>query len=333
MHTPEPAANDHDADRNRQRINTVINYATSVAFHVGILLVFMMILLPPLGRQQQEDPPKPAHVLEGHKVSITPAPPPKGEHHDAERRRPVKRVESRRPDFQRIATGKPPELKLDIEGESDGLPTPIAGDPHGTRFDGILYPRGARTVVFLIDKSGSMFDGMDAVRARLKRVVGRLKPFQRFELIFFNERVQNWKGRLVAGVGPRKREAFRFVDGIIAEGQTKPQEAVRRGLALRPELMFILSDGEFEAEVVDLVARLNKAKRTRIHTYAYQYDSVAVNLKRIAEQNGGQYRNIRSSDLDGPSETPRDYDEPRTPANWRMPAAVYPAVYVYPAAD
>jgi hypothetical protein len=296
------------------------HFAISAAFHVGLILVALFIIIPP---SQQPEPFQPGKVgIDLPRPDMKPADtedPSKVESQEQHRSRTtmVPDAEANR-DWRTIGVGRP-QADLNIRGPVDTVPR--TGPGRDDRDSGPpLNPGRARTVVFLIDTSGSMFDRFDYLRVHLGRIIDGLVRYQKFELIFFSDSVEPWRRSLVGASPSNKEAAKRFIQGIVAGGQTRPEAAIRMGLAHRPELMIILSDGEFDSKVV-LVAELNKGHATQIDTYAYEYGSVAENLKRIAGQNGGLYRNITVSDLHGQS----DSSPSRSYAP--MPAQVWPAVY------
>ena len=326
--TPAPESEDTRQAERQERLSSVVNFATSAAFHLGLILLMLFIVNPP-GEKKKPFEMASVHVdIRSNRPKMLPFKPiERGTRRDESARRPTTPMpDPHRPVAPVVPDGKSkPTWKPPGEPGELGEPTPGIGD--GDRGEGSPqdpFPtHTAKRVVFLIDKSGSMFDFFDHLRVHLAQVVTDMEPYQKFELIFFDEGAEAWQGRLVGASGGRKRAARQFMNGIRTDGRTKPDKAIRMALALKPDLMFILSDGEFDTKVVDLIAKLNKGRKTQINTlYAHEQEGgQADNLRRIAQENRGQYRRIGAGDLNTPAPRPR----PRGYAP--MPARVYPVTY------
>lgn len=326
--TPAPESEDLRQAERQERLSSVVNFAASAAFHLGLILIMLFIVTP--GRENRKESFEmtfvPKNIVDNHETMIPSKLVEHGTHSDRFAQRPTTPMPNpHRPiaptvsegelSFPLSPSGKLGEPKLGFGKRNRGKGSP----------DPVFPTRAAKRVVFLIDKSGSMFDFFDHLRVHLAQVVTDMKPYQKFELIFFDERAEAWQGRLVNASGGRKRAASRFMNGIVTNGQTKPDRAIRMALALKPDLMFILSDGEFDAKVVSLIAKLNKGRKTQINTlYAHEHEGGrADNLRRIAQENRGRYRRIGTGDLGMPARRPRPQPRGYTP----MSAHVYPVAY------
>jgi hypothetical protein len=159
-----------------------------------------------------------------------------------------------------------------------------------TSFFGIRAP--GRFFVYVIDCSESMIDDDRLARAtiELRRSVLALQAPQQFEVIFFNDESIPMPG------GPRPRPAdqqtksqlLAWLRLIEPESGTDPRLALRQALSLRPEAVFLLSDGEFPNGTVAEVARLN-TRQIPIHCVDLSGGLGGAHLKRIAHDSGGQY--------------------------------------------
>lgn len=158
---------------------------------------------------------------------------------------------------------------------------------------------GARTVVYVVDRSGSMVDTFQHVKAELRRSVGALRRSQKFHVIFFNEGdpLENPSRKLVSAIEAQKREFFEFLDQIDATGSTHPEQSMRRALALEPDVVYFLTDGEFDRRLVDLLDRWNEGRRVQIFTIAYFNTEGAELLEHIAREHGGEFRHVTEDDL------------------------------------
>jgi hypothetical protein len=146
--------------------------------------------------------------------------------------------------------------------------------------------------VFVVDQSGSMIDDDRLTRAKIEllRSVFALQPPQRFEVIFYNEQATPMPG------GPEPRPAdlknknllTAWLHLIGPDGGTDPRSAVAQALSLRPDAVFLLSDGEFLEGTVERVAKLNPRK-IPIHCVDMTGGQAGNHLQRIARDSGGQY--------------------------------------------
>lgn len=161
--------------------------------------------------------------------------------------------------------------------------------------------RGARKIVYVVDRSGSMTDTFVYVQAELRRSVGALRRSQKFHVIFFNADLplENSPKRLVSAIGAQKENFFRFLNNVVPQGATKPGSALRRALALKPDILYLLSDGIVEARS-RLAAELdqwNHDRLTRIFTIAYLDREGAALLEQIAREHNGEFRFVTEHDL------------------------------------
>jgi hypothetical protein len=146
--------------------------------------------------------------------------------------------------------------------------------------------------VFVVDQSGSMIDEGRLYRAKteLRRSVFALQASQRFEVIFYNDVATPMPG----GPLPRsadqksKNQLMSWLRLIDPDGGTDPERAIGQAIALRPDAIFLLSDGEFPDATVDAVARLNTTK-IPIHCVDLSASGANGQLARIAQSSGGQF--------------------------------------------
>jgi len=146
--------------------------------------------------------------------------------------------------------------------------------------------------VFVVDQSGSMIDDDRLTRAKIEllRTVFALQPPQRFEVIFYNEEATPMPG----GPLPRpadlktKNQLTSWLHLIGPDGGTDPRPAMAQAIALQPDAVFLLSDGEFPEGTVERVAKLNPRK-VPIHCVDMTGGQAGTHLLRIARDSGGQY--------------------------------------------
>ncbi len=197
----------------------------------------------------------------------------------------------------------PKDSELSIVGIGAG-----GGDVGGLSLGGGAGPEffgleatapGVRTIVYVVDRSGSMIGTFSAVRAELRRSISALRRSQKFHVVFFNsgEPVENPPLRPVNAVDANKREFFDFLEAVAPGGGTRPEPALRKALALEPDLIYFLSDGVFDASLLDRLAEWNRGGRTKIFTIAYLDQSGRQLLETIARVHGGEFKFVTEDDL------------------------------------
>ncbi len=177
------------------------------------------------------------------------------------------------------------------------------GGPVGSLW-GVGAGQRARSVVYVMDRSGSMSDTISLLQRELLRAIGRLEPDQSFNVIWFNEgKATLWSRRMKKATIDNKREAFDQIKNIQASGQTEPMDAVIRALGFQPDVMFLLSDGDFgeyNETVIRLFEKKNKRRRTIVNTILFIFDTGGdggKTLSRIAKMNNGTYKHVTEDDV------------------------------------
>ncbi|MDP1660368.1 MAG: hypothetical protein Q8L55_00500 [Phycisphaerales bacterium] len=117
----------------------------------------------------------------------------------------------------------------------------------GIAFAG-LTARGeqARTVVYAIDASGPMVSSLSDVFAEVNRSVSALLPTQRFSVVLFRDAADGQPtavfGTQLSEANPRNIEQLRrWLAGVTATGRSNPMDGLRAALALKPQVIFLLS--------------------------------------------------------------------------------------------
>jgi len=145
--------------------------------------------------------------------------------------------------------------------------------------------------IYVVDCSGSMIDEDRLFRAKneLRRSVGRLQSPQRFKVIFYNDRPLPMPGDLPREADLHSKDLLsRWLRLIEPDGETDPRGAMALALAMRPDAVFLLSDGEFPEGTVEAIARTNRRK-VPIHCVDLTGGEAGDQLRRIAGESGGQY--------------------------------------------
>jgi von Willebrand factor type A domain len=145
--------------------------------------------------------------------------------------------------------------------------------------------------IYVVDCSGSMIDDSRLVRAKreLRHSVLSLQPPQRFQVIFYNDRPIPMPGDLPRPADQaNKSQMNQWLRLIEPDGATDPRAALGLALAMRPDAIFLLSDGEFPDGTVEAVARKNPHK-VPVHCIDLSGGLAGDQLSRIARDSGGRY--------------------------------------------
>lgn len=202
-----------------------------------------------------------------------------------------------------LTTSAKPELPVIGIGSSGGDFAQYGlavGSGSGPEFFGLGgQTRGARRIVYVVDRSGSMLDTFQHVRVELLRSINALRRSQKFHVIFFNAGppLENPPRKLVSAINAQKTSLFEFLSKVHPSGSTDPARAMRRALSLEPDLVYFLTDGEFDAALLPKLDQWNRDRRVRIFTIAYFDVGGADLLERIAREHGGEFKFVTENDL------------------------------------
>jgi hypothetical protein len=155
---------------------------------------------------------------------------------------------------------------------------------YGIRAKGQLF-------IYVVDCSGSMADGARLVRAKqeIRRSVMALRWPQKFQVIFYNDEAIPMPGGIPQSAElSAKSQMLNWFSLIEAEGDTDPRGAMAQAIGLRPDAIFLLSDGQFPKGSVEAIGKRN-VKRIPIHCIDLAGGAAGDDLKRIAQESGGQY--------------------------------------------
>lgn len=160
---------------------------------------------------------------------------------------------------------------------------------------GFFGTRGtASSVVFVVDMSGSMENGR-FIRAQqeLVKSIHKLHVTQKFYVIFFNSHAvpmffPSTAADLVAATPLMKRKVTRWINERRTGQGTDPEEALLLALSLKPELIYVLTDGEFPENCRELVKEKNTSGAV-INTIALQSREGIPLLQNIASDNKGVF--------------------------------------------
>ncbi|MEK6257451.1 MAG: VIT domain-containing protein [Planctomycetota bacterium] len=164
--------------------------------------------------------------------------------------------------------------------------------------------RPKKTVVFVVDRSGSMSDEkMDQARAALKFVLENLREGDLFNIIAFDSVVESFRPQLQTYSDETRKAALGFIAGLAASGATNIDGALGTALSQlkdspHPNYLIFMTDGQptvgelNEAKIVAATKQRN-SMRARIITFGVGYDVNSRLLDKLARENFGQSEYVR----------------------------------------
>jgi len=172
----------------------------------------------------------------------------------------------------------------------------------GPRVSFIGVGGNARRIVYLVDASGSMIDARERLKAALASSIDKLVPIQEFNIVIFSDgdMVSLQKGAMLRASTANKRKAFAWIEEkYTVSGSTEPMSAIRAAFALKPELIYVLTDGfdqiaSFD-DVKDEFVKQNQVGKVKVNTLLIRSRSdpeLEKVMQQIAEKNGGVYKPI-----------------------------------------
>ena len=180
---------------------------------------------------------------------------------------------------------------------------PQAAEPQTT--DGELPQLPDRTglrILFICDASWTMTDLIDDSLLHLAAQIDKLDPIDTFTIIVPRERSTLIFSRdLRDATDANRRAATEFISTITPKNQNDFAEALKLIDAVRPNLIHLLSDGDFDSDkFLEGLAQLNRDKQTRINTTLFALTDQKIEgnqrtqvMKKIAADHGGEFSVIR----------------------------------------
>ena len=200
-----------------------------------------------------------------------------------------------------------PEIKAE---RGAGVPPASGGDPilvPSTEHKARAAKPQAKTVVFVIDRSGSMAGTkIEQVRAALKYVLNNLHQGDLFNIVAYDDQVEAFRPELQRFNEKTRETALGFVEGLYAGGSTDIDAAMRVALAQihdpkQPSYVIFLTDGlptsgeTNEMRIVANAKELNKL-HARIFAFGVGYDLNSRLLDKLVRENYGQSEYVRPNE-------------------------------------
>lgn len=197
-----------------------------------------------------------------------------------------------------IASAAPSVVGIPATGQTSagaaGTPTPATGRPAL-----LEAPAAARSVVYVVDRSLSMgvSGALDRARRELLAGLDRLPTSTRVQVIFYNRQAAPLHVRGQFGLLPwndaTRAAVTQAVASLQASGSTDHGNALRQGLLLRPDVLYLVTDADDLQPEEVRKATLFNGNRTTIHAVelnAHRNDRIDGPLRRLAALNRGTYR-------------------------------------------
>lgn len=167
--------------------------------------------------------------------------------------------------------------------------------------------RPKKTVVFVVDRSGSMEgEKIEQARAALKFVLQNLREGDLFNIVAYDTGVESFRPELQRYNNRTRKEALGFIQSIYAGGGTNIDGALRTALSQlqdrrRPNYVIFMTDGQptigekNESKIVARAAKQNQV-RARIVSFGVGYDVNSRLLDRLSRENHGQTEYVRPNE-------------------------------------
>ena len=175
-------------------------------------------------------------------------------------------------------------VKLRLKSATEGSPVQVVEFMNtqavGTRF------------VYVLDKSSSMSGKrMRAAKEELVRSLSQIRSDNQFYVIFYDTEAYELPGaNFLFGTSSNMEICLEWLDSIRPSGKTKPQKALYKALKMKPDAMFLLSDGLFKDDIPPYIRAINdRTPFVVINTISFMSRKGAPVLQRIANENAGQY--------------------------------------------
>ncbi|HEV3163112.1 MAG TPA: hypothetical protein VGZ22_03650 [Isosphaeraceae bacterium] len=169
----------------------------------------------------------------------------------------------------------------------------------GTGFFGVQEHAGS--FAYVIDCSGSMslHRALEFAKNELLASLSQLPPDAKFGVVFYNLSISEFtdaKGQqgLMDATASNKARIRTFLSTVVPNGGTDHMIALRAALAMRPEVIFFLTDADqmSDRNVADVVAEVGPTRIQAIEFGIGPSLSDSGPLRKLARRTGGSYRYI-----------------------------------------
>jgi Ca-activated chloride channel homolog len=164
--------------------------------------------------------------------------------------------------------------------------------------------RPAKTVIFVVDRSGSMSGKkIEQAKQALKFVLNNLQKGDTFNIVAYDSTVESFRPELQKFDDETRKAALGFVEGLYAGGSTNISGALTTALDMikddsRPNFLLFMTDGlptageTGEAKIAAIAKEKNKL-HARMINFGVGYDVNSRLLDRLSRDNFGQSEYVR----------------------------------------
>ncbi len=211
------------------------------------------------------------------------------------------------------APGAGPGGSGDAGGDLAPFGVPGGGGGVGPQASFVGISGNARRVIYICDATGTMLGlKYKLLQKELYKALDILKPIQGFNIIFFKggDSDSDWANpyarELVVANPANKQKGRQFIESFQVVGAgTNPLPALRLAFAQKPQLVYFLTDGQFDnvvryQQVLAEVRSLNADKSVKLNTIAFMSEDAQAEktLADLATENGGRFVKVTERDLE-----------------------------------
>ena len=303
-------------------------WVLSVFFHLGLALIMLFFVLVSYGVKKKEiEPSATASSLDDKAMSVS------SSSENLTKRSTAAKARKSYSSHESNIPSDSGKIKKSVElgrGSAAGNPdAPFGGGRRGGGSVGSFYGTGsggAKYVIFVIDRSGSMVTVFDYVRLQMQLSISGMNETQSFHIVLFADEkyLEGPSSRLVAATGENKVAVVEFLerDDIRPQGRTTALVALKRAFQVfdgaadkKGKLLLFLTDGEFAGigggsrykgasgneAVIKWLADNNTNKSVTINTYLYIHGTSAK-AKQVMNQIAREHGRGGKAKLIGPDE-------------------------------
>ncbi len=162
--------------------------------------------------------------------------------------------------------------------------------------------------VYVLDRSGST-DGklLAAAKAEILASIENIDDVHQFQLVVYNERPKAFNpagpnGQLAFGTDANRAEVKKFLGTFEADGGTDHMAALSMAIRMRPDVIFLLTDGDKPLVTAQELARIDRiGPGIVIHTIQFgegPHRDADGWMGKLAHQSGGEYRYVDTAKLE-----------------------------------
>lgn len=142
------------------------------------------------------------------------------------------------------------------------------------------------------------YQGNPAYVTRWERLVEELslallplEPKVEFSIILFSEGYLELEGSMQAATPENKAKAIQWVESFQAKNDTYPLPALQHALHHAPEVIYFLTDGDFDATAIRQITWMNERSDSpvKIHTVGLGRIRDHLRLVNLSRYNGGEF--------------------------------------------